>query len=181
MSTDDRVYAVNLLDRTQREINEDFFVDWICFSPVSILSESASYCCSNETGSVIFIPKNYRGARRGLRELVLHECAHSFLNFKERVKDLKYVQAAFGKLEDGNYIFYRVSAFLHYFKEREPGYCSGYAMTSPEEDFAETFSFVLCNINSRKNWSFGGEVIDFENDYILQTKINVIKRVLRLD
>ena len=58
--------------------------------------------------------------------------------------------------------------------------CSGYSLTSSEEEFAELISFVVCNKRRKRWYDFGGERIDLWNDKLLMKKVNSIKRFLRI-
>lgn len=183
MKWDSRAYVANLLNRTSKELNIDFWIDNICFDPRPIcpLGQAASWEFSGKDGSVVYIPKNLKkDSKDVLRSLAYHEAAHSFLYHHPRAITYKYLTSVFGDFEDENYLVYRLKAFWHYFSEREEGYCSGYALTSPEEDFAETFSFVLLNRKRKGDWFFDGELVDYENDPVLLKKVKAIMRLLRL-
>lgn len=183
MSWDSRSYCVKLLNRASKELNIDFWVDYICFDPRPIcpLSQVASWEFTGKDGSVVYIPKNLgRENKDILSSLVFHEAAHSFLFHHPRAVTFKYLTSVFGEFVEDSYLVYRMKAIWHYFSEREEGYCSGYALTSPEEDFAETFSFVLLNRKRKGDWFFDGELVDYKNDPVLLKKVKAIKRLLRL-
>lgn len=177
MPRDNRDYAIDLLDRTSKELGIDFGVDCVDFN---LLPDSAAYYFSDDFGSTIYVPKTYSGTLFDLKQLIFHECGHSWLR-KKGGRVSKYLENAFGLSEDDDgSLKYFFKTIRFYFKDRESGYCSGYSMLNAEEDFCETLSFVLCNYKKKGLWKFDGEVIDYLNDEILFNKVNAIKRLLKI-
>ena len=87
----------------------------------------------------------------------------------------KYIITLFGEFNEVSYFDYQYRILKHYAGARNEGFISRYAEVSPEEDFAETFSFV---ISGKKH--FNGQIIEPDKDHLLIKKVNCIKRLLKI-
>jgi|LUMW01.1.fsa_nt_gb hypothetical protein len=172
MERDNRDYVCDLIKRTENKLGIDFYVDWVAYNPISVFWDSASYCVSEKNGAIIFIPKRTKD-RSTLRELVFHELGHAYV---QNYRIPKYISNTFGNFDDLPFLDYQYRIMKNYSGPRNKGFVSRYAEVSPEEDFAETFSFV---ISGRKY--FNGELILLNSDLILHRKIKLIKKLLRLN
>ncbi|WP_417335910.1 putative zinc-binding metallopeptidase [Halobacteriovorax marinus] len=126
---------------------------------------------NNEDGAIIFIPRRTK-ERSYLREVTFHELAHAYAHW---FKLPKYIYKVFGEFKDMSYLEYQYRIIKHYSGEPREGNISRYSEVSPEEDFAETFSFV---VNGRK--SFNGYKVDLSCDKLLSKKVKAVKRLLRI-
>lgn len=171
MGRDNRDYVYYLIKRTENKLGIDFYVDWVAYNPISVFWDSASYCVSEKNGAIIFIPKRTK-ERSTLRELVFHELGHAYVH---NYKIPKYIINAFGNFDDIPFLDYQYRIMKNYSGQRNEGFVSRYAEVSPEEDFAETFSFV---ISGRKH--FNGYYIDYQHDNKLKNKIKSVEKLLKI-
>jgi hypothetical protein len=170
MKRDNRDYVCDLIKRTENKLGIEFHVDWVGFDPTSILWDSASYCVQDKNGVIIFIPRTKE--RSDLREIVFHELGHAYAH---NYNIPKYVTNVFGEFLDMPYLQYQYRILKYYSGDRRIGYISRYAEVNPEEDFAETFSFV---VSGRKH--FNGYIVDTLNDSLLRRKIRAVRKLLRI-
>lgn len=171
MGRDNRDYVCDLIKRTENKFGIEFFGDWVAYNPFSVFWDNASYCVSEKHGAIIFIPKRTK-ERSTLQELVFHELGHAYV---QNYSIPKYITTLFGEFNEVSYFDYQYRIIKNYAGARNEGFISRYAEVSPEEDFAETFSFV---ISGKKH--FNCELIDMDNDRLLRHKINSIKRHLKV-
>jgi hypothetical protein len=114
--------------------------------------------------------------KRSFREVIFHELGHVFVR-KYGVE----VPKSFNRCSTHNehYFDYLMNGPKLAASKRLVGFVSGYARTTREEDFCETFACYLLNEKTHGRMRFGGEVFDVKPGSRLAKKFAYVKKTLR--
>ena len=165
------------LNWLERKLGVDLEIDYITITPKNYLGVTAGYYhCEKSGKSTIYIPVTE--CEQQLEQLIWHELGHAYYRI---IKIPKYVLRLFHGEESSGGIGYLLKSWLASYGKRPIGFCSKYSTVDPEEEFVETFSFILFNRSRSRYFSFDSERIDLKEDTVLQRKVRFLRKYLKLD
>lgn len=114
--------------------------------------------------------------KRSFKEVIYHELGHVFVR-KYSLAVPKWFNRCSTRNE--HYLDYLLNGPKLAASKRLVGFVSGYARTTREEDFCETFACYIINEKTSGQMRFGDEVFSVKPNSRLAKKLAYVKKMLR--
>jgi hypothetical protein len=176
LKEDPSTYCLKLLTRFENEFGMESFVDYISIHPYHWFGiYTGSYVTDKNGNNIIYLP--HTTDKELFKELFYHELGHAIFQHYKLPKNITNI---LNPIVTNGHISYRYRILTNNYKNRPEGMCSSYSLIDQEEEFAELTSFILCNKNRHKKYSFNGEEIELSLDLILSKKVSKIKNFFKI-